>query len=232
VTPPNSTALVFLKREGQPFEFLGTACAYRSGQHYLTAAHCVRELEPEALCLIAPGEAELVWVESVATHPTADIALLIAKKDAPAAEPFWMTMGEIDLGEQFTAFGYPEDVVGRTPMPTPRCFVGHFQRFFSHESFMGYRYRAAELSISAPRGLSGGPVFRSGAQYVLHGVVAENVESATAKEAHEEEVRPGEKREIRVERVISYGVAVLVHPLAQWLDPQVPSIAEAQERGR
>jgi hypothetical protein len=88
------------------------------------------------------------------------------------------------------------------------------------------------LSIPAPRGLSGGLIFWPDAQYVLNGVVTENIESKTAVEEHEEETKPGEKRTLRVERVISYGVAVVLHPLSDWLDPQVPTIAQAQERAR
>jgi hypothetical protein len=137
-------------------------------------------------------------------------------------EPFWGAVGNYSLGEQFHAFGYPEDVAADVPGPTPRLFTGHFQRFFDYHSFAGFRYPAGELSLPAPAGLSGGPLFRPGAPQMVTGLVAENFESRTTLESVEEVSGGGERTIHTTARVISYGVAVMLAPLGEWLTEHVP----------
>ena len=118
----------------------------------------------------------------------------LAGEEPTAVEPFWDSVASQGLGDDYAAFGYPEDVAADTPGPTPRLFTGHFQRFFDHSSYAGYNYRAGEMSLPAPAGLSGGPVFRRQAPVMVMGLVAENFESSTTLHAVEEITEEGRER--------------------------------------
>ena len=104
--------------------FLGTAFAFRTGQHYRTAAHCVGDLPASEIFLKAHGLDDLMSVARVERHPTADVALLILESDIERAEPFMLIRQEQAIGPQFFAFGYPEDAMeGEASSPKPRVFV-------------------------------------------------------------------------------------------------------------
>ncbi len=62
------------------------------------------------------------------------------------------------------------------------------------------------------------------------GIVTENIDSATVLEAVEDITTTGQKRTIQYQRVVTYGVAVLLAFLVDWLDERVPSYASMGER--
>jgi S1-C subfamily serine protease len=232
MNPSHATGLLGLYDGGEgPAKFLGSTFAYRSSQHFLTAAHCVGDVGAGSLTVTIP-HAERAWpVATVERHPSADLAVVALHEEVPDLEPFWGTVSNLAMAEEFYAFGYPADVLGaNASMPTPRAFVGHFQRFFEYTSFAGFVYACGEMSIPAPSGLSGGPLFRPAAPQMVTAVAADNLESTTLLDAVEEISTASEKRTIRYQRVISYGVAVLLHPLSDWLDERVPSQAALAER--
>ncbi len=137
--------------------------------------------------------------------------------------PFWGVVHTWSLGEDFMAYGYPADVLGPEPdQPTERLFRGHYQRFMRYESLLGYSYLAAEMSIPSPTGLSGGPLFRPGAHPMLVAMATENLDSTTYLETVEIEERPGQRTEKRYERVIQYGVALILSDVSEWLDTLIP----------
>ena len=128
------------------------------------------------------------------------------------------------MGEDFFAYGYPADPIGpNASAPTQRLFKGHYQRFMEHRSFMGYRYLAGEMSIAAPAGLSGGPLFRPGAPQMVTALVAENIASQLVVDSIEERSEAGRvvKTEVR-QNVISYGTAVMLSAISDWLDAEIP----------
>jgi hypothetical protein len=211
---------------------LGTAFAFRTGQHYLTAAHCIGDLSPSDIYLNVRGLDDLMSVAHVERHPTADVALLVLESDIEQAEPFMLIREEQAIGPQFFAFGYPEDAMeGKAPSPKPRVFIGHYQRFFHHKSLHTDReYDAVELSIPAPGGLSGGPVFPQELLNLVSGLVTENYESTTRLQAVEDINAAGEKRTIQYQTVISYGIAALLDPLRDWIEERVPSVEVAMQR--
>lgn len=228
--PLKATGMVM---QGDMSVFLGTAFAFRTGQHYLTAAHCVGDLEPSGIDVVALGPG-FAAVEKIERHPSADVALLVLERDLTGVEPFWAVLDEPGLGAEFFAFGYPEDAAlgDEKASPKPRVFVGHYQRFYQHRSVSGKEYAAAELSIPAPAGLSGGPVFPTGQQRMVTALVAENHQATTLLESVERIQRPGEKHTIQYQSVISYGVAVRLDPLSAWLDEHTPSLDFALERDK
>lgn len=203
--------------------FLGSAIAYRDETHFLTAAHCVGQLEPSQLAVsLAPGTTRAVRVQSVIRHPAADVAILVTESSG-LSHPFRNYRRRPEVGEEFVAFGYPENVFGVDARePTARLFRGHYQRFYRHESYLGYAYEAAELSIPAPAGLSGGPVFLETSMDEVVGIVTENLESTTVLESVEEIQAPGKERREVFRKVITYGVAAVLRDIGDWLDSHTP----------
>jgi hypothetical protein len=163
-------------------------------------------------------------VLSVERHPSADIAMLrISAVDAGLIDPFWNYVSNYSYGEEFAAFGYPEDVFGPdASQPVARLFRGHFQRVLRYKSHLGYEYDAAELSIGCPGGLSGGPVYRPAAPVVLTGLVTENLRSTTFLEAVEEIQKDGNVYRKQYQSVLNYGISLLLDRVGAWLDERVP----------
>jgi hypothetical protein len=204
-------------------ELLGTAFAFRQYGHFLTAAHCVKDLDPKEL-LIASGYRRIVrGVREVIKHKNADIALLVAEpiKD-DETHPFWDLVGNLSLGEDFVAYGYPEDAIGPNEgRPTPRIFKGYFHRFMRHKSHLGYEYLAGELSTPCPSGLSGGPLFRPGALTMLTGLVTEDIEATTSLHETESFAQDGSKVVDHYRRVVTFGVGLMLTDVKDWLDQHV-----------
>lgn len=223
--PIAATGVVALRGEGERLTTLGSFAAFRQPHVVLTAAHCLRGYAGEPLELHFPRRGEVRAVSTVVAHPTADVAAVFSEPDEGddftgyPPNAFWNFVANVGLSEEFFAFGYPVEGPWQDLAPTGRAFRGYFQRFFDFKSPAGgYRYAAAELSIAAPEGLSGGPLFRPGALQMLTGIVTSNLEASTAIDSWEDE--PG--RRIERHRVISYGVALMLHSVETWLDEVVP----------
>lgn len=223
--------------QADPFKWLGTAFAFRDGSHFLTASHCVpSELPPESRLTVslASGVAGMGFVgrvRSFVRHQTADLAVLTVEGDPPgaleaAADPFSSVgFAGREIAEEFLAFGYP---MSREPAPTfpgigptMRVFVGHYQRIYPYRDD-SHEFEAAELSVAAPEGLSGAPVFNRERPSEVQAVVVGNREERTERTYEEKFDDAGEKHTHVAYSIVSYGVAVLLDPLRDWLDEHVP----------
>lgn len=222
--PLLAVGLVFSR--GDEGRVLGSCFAFRDRGHFLTAHHCIREVQPSNLGILLPRHNErYLRVADIQLHPSADLAVLRTDDhEPPEVAPFWNTVTNWALGEEFFAYGYPADPLGPIPMaPTSRLFKGHYQRFFDHISFMGFRYLAGEMSIAAPAGLSGGPLFRPRAPRVVTALATENMSSELVVGSVEETTVSGTpSRTVIRQNVVSYGVAVMLSEVADWLDANVP----------
>src|ERR1700674_213212 len=118
--------------------FIGTCFAYRRQGHFITAAHCLGDLQADQLGVMTPQRALIKSAIALTPHPTADIAIIetpTVHVEGDVVEPFELIVSNWSLGEDFFAFGYPIDVLGPDPdKPTERLFKGHFQRFLDHKS--------------------------------------------------------------------------------------------------
>jgi hypothetical protein len=169
-------------------------------------------------------------------HPAADLAILhVVSTPGPPDEPF-SYIGGLALGIDFYAYGFPEDLQ-QPPAEGDRArlFVGHIQRVMTYQQ-APYRYVAAELSVGVPVGLSGGPVFYTDhpGTGAVFGVATTNVDSATASEAFEEvEEHFEDGRVVRTEyrRVITYGIALLLPNMRDWIDAEIPPPASESGGG-
>lgn len=206
---------------------LGTCFAFRSAITVITAAHVVRE-EGRSYRVFFPRTNVFYEVSEVVLHPEADIALLrLAPMEVPGVEfpeeAFWDGVSNYSLGEDLMSFGFPSDGPSEDAAntPTPRLFKGHIQRIFNYNAHEQWSYLAAELSIPAPGGLSGAPLFRLGAQEMVVGLVTANAESFAITDSIEEMDSSGNRLRIESRRVLNYGVGLLLAGVADWLKEQV-----------
>jgi hypothetical protein len=210
-------------------DFLGTCFAFRHSNIYLAAAHCVQAVQPGMLFLNCPPAGNSLEVVQVHVHPTADLAILKLGDGVwpGGVEPFVGFADSPELGAQFMAYGFPEDLTSldaSESKPTERMFRGSFQRTLDYERG-AYKYRAGEMSIPSPAGLSGGPLFSAVSFNSVIAVATENVQSATYVGRFEETVIDGVTVR-QIERdMVQYGIATLLAPLAQWLAELVPPCA-------
>jgi S1-C subfamily serine protease len=205
---PLASTGMLIERETQTF--LGSCAVYGSPRCALTAAHCIASFDPESINVVLPqwGIARVVAAHS---HPKADLAVLRIEHEPGEFDsildevPFESVVPLRGVGTDFGAYGFPEhrDWGSDTSAATGRLFKGHFQRLFEHVDPAGYSYAAGEMSISSPRGLSGGPLWLLDDPDKLVGIAAANVYSET----------PG-----AIEGTVSYGVAVLLWLHQTWLD--------------
>jgi hypothetical protein len=222
------------------WDMQGSCFLFRSDALALTAAHCVPDaLEPFAIHLPHLSGANLP-VDRIERHPTADIAMLFCRGEdtltgtGVPTTAFLDGVGDWSVGETFYAYGYPTEgpTEDSTQAPVPRLFTGNFQRFMpSYESPGGYRFLAGEMSIPAPGGLSGGPLFKPWGQgpwfsphapQIVLGLVAANLDSYAVTDSISEVNDAGkEYREMSL-RVIRYGVAVMLSGVADWLNERSP----------
>lgn len=214
---------LLLERESRAMR--GSCFVFRYPNRFLTAAHCVTETAPGELSVLLPATDTFYDVEEIVRHPNADVAVLhvpgVSEDDI--TWPHYVLFDDNVWGVDFTSCGYVD-----VRKPTLRVFRGYVQRFFHHESFMGFRYAAAELSVGCPLGLSGAPVFNSEFQGRLYGVVAENVRTATEVETVLEVEKDNVIERTEQARVVHYGVAVWLPAIAEWLDRVVPPVTDEE----
>lgn len=221
------------KKSESQYNFLGTCFAFRHSTYLLTASHCIGNLNASDCFVLFLRFSKTIGrlisagkVLSIKRHPNADIALLqMPEGSMNGVKPFLDCVGDYALGEDFMTYGFPEDISFSSissVSPAPRLFRGYFQRFFDHRSHMGYRYIAGELNIPCPAGLSGSPLFRVTDPSMLTGIVTENIESTTTLEAVEEIQKDGKMIKNIYQKVITYGICLMLHDARDWLDNNIP----------
>lgn len=228
--------ILFAPPDGE-WEFSGTGAMYLRPYVILTAAHCVPDVTGGRFGYKSPMESDGRVAEQVVRHPTIDLAALVLSKDV-AAPPtgVYSEIGHtlVDGGD-FIAFGYPAE----ENTNVPRLFKGHYQRHFEYHSPDGRKYFAAELSVPAPAGLSGGPVSNAHRPQVLDAIVTANHDSSLVIDSFEEEERDGKVWRGKITRVVSYGIAAMLVPtdVQEWVhtvvalaDADSPEIASSLSR--
>jgi hypothetical protein len=215
------------------YAVVGTCTAFKRPDYALTAAHCVEGCRVDDLWVFYLGRGgQMRSVESLVVHDTADLCVLQLYPDPSddlggnPPDAFWGSVGNFTLGEEFMTYGYP--VEGRESLgplkvgESARVIRGYYQRFFEFGNLRGFRFLAGEMSVAATSGMSGGPLFRPDALPMLTGLVAASIESSV--EAYKRvEVRDGTETYVeKVDRITTYGVALMLDPLSEWLSGHVP----------
>src|SRR5689334_16216666 len=102
---------------GSPSPFLGSCFSYRWQNRLITAAHCVKTVDPSLIAVDpTPNRGFLIGGgNEVEIHPTADIAIIKTGGLQLADDPIFSFHGSHDSrywGEDVAAFGFPADVLG------------------------------------------------------------------------------------------------------------------------
>lgn len=230
--PRFATGVILFAPPDGAWEFSGTGAMYMRPYVILTAAHCVPDVVGGRLGFKSPMEPDGRLAEQVIRHPKIDLAALVISKSAKAPpNGVYSEIGHtlVDGGD-FIAFGYPAE----ENTQVPRLFKGHYQRHFEYQSPDGRKYFAAELSVPAPAGLSGGPVSNARRPQILDAIVTTNHDSSLVIDSYEEEERDGTKSRGKITRVVSYGIAAMLVPadVQEWVhtvvglaDDDTPDIA-------
>lgn len=214
--------IVLVDRTNATVSAGGTCFTYTRRNVLLTAAHCAPP--GVEIYIMLPRENRNRRIVNIYRHPTFDVAVLIAEPaDCATAEiPAYQHIEDtlIDGGD-FVGFGYPGE--GSTgSLPIGRLFKGHVQRYFTYEPpGRSQPYLAAEMSIPAPAGLSGGPLAYAQSQDRPFAIVTTNHDSWATIDSFEEFEKDGKISRGEIRRVVSYGIAILLHGLAQWVHEQI-----------
>lgn len=224
MNPLNGVAMLFRRSEDRKHKFLGSCFSLRHSTHFLTAAHCISNRETAEVIVVSPTDYKVRDVLEMHRHPNADIAVLIIRQEQDnKIESFWDSVGNLTLGKDFVAYGFPEDALGPNEgKPTARLFKGYYQRFMDHNSHMGYSYIAGELNIQCPGGLSGGPLFNPGAPVMLSGLATESLEASTLFDSQEVILNSGQVVSEHYRTVVNYGVALVLESVKEWINQYVP----------
>jgi hypothetical protein len=221
--PLESTGFVICDDDNGRPHFIGTCFAYCVHGYLLTAAHNVRGIEPSRLSVsIYLEDIERgLDVRGIELHPEADLAIL--KIDDPIPDlrifdPFQGIHTDYEAGEAVSAFGYPNQTMEKGQRPVPRFFRGNIQRMFRHDSPLGYKYIAIEVSFGSPVGLSGGPVSLDREPGHVVGVMAENYRADTYVHTIEEVVKGQSTYRDTQHDFINYGIAVRLQDHQVWID--------------
>ena len=223
MNPINAIGAIIHHKEGKE-QFVGTCFSYKDSAHFITACHCIPD-DIGSITIALPLVGRSLIATAVAKHETADIAILQChspKNNLDGIDSFKHIVSNYSMAEDFITYGYPEDMIGpHSGAPTPRVYKGYFQRFLNHSSHMGYTYHAGELSIPCPGGLSGAPLFRPAAHVVITGLVTENLQASTELWTEESEIKSNIKNVYTYNRVITYGIALLLDKHISWIDEHV-----------
>lgn len=229
MNPMVNTGVILRKKDNA---FLGSCFIFRYPSTVVTATHCVKDYSDKEILLVFPGNSvkKVFNVKEIIQHNNADISIMIAPDihEDDITWPHYTLFDDHSWGEDFTTFGYPQEYVQSIPQPTPRLFKGHIQRFFNHNSHLGYNYHAAELSIGCPGGLSGAPVFNSQFQGRLYGLITENIKTTTELETVLEVEENGNTFKELYHNVINYGIALWLPSVSDWIDLHIPPVSSEE----
>lgn len=224
MNPINAIGVIIHFKDGKEY-FVGTSFSFKEAGYFLTANHCIPE-NLDSIAIVLPYLKKTLTATAVARHETADVAILHcdnSKNDLENIETFKLVDIDHLLGKDYITYGYPEDMLGPGKgMPTPRLFKGYIQRWLNHKSYLGYEYKAAELSTACPKGLSGSPLFSPNNFEVVYGLVAENIEVSTERWVEEEESTENSRKQFSYNRVITIGVAVVLDRFIDWINEHIP----------
>ncbi|MCY3821164.1 MAG: serine protease [Gammaproteobacteria bacterium] len=215
-----------VQRQRRQISFAGTAFGVERPGLVVTAAHVVQDATPDRLHLeiartTTTCNAQFRSPRSLVVHPSADVALLTFDEDD--AIPYFELakppddIGGFHLGTEILSYGYPRRIQspGRVALE-PRLLTGHIQRAFRHQR-AGRSYSAYELSFPSVDGQSGSPVLLANDVTSAVAMATDNFESSIVVDQVEEHDAQDRLERHITKKVIAYGVALALWPLADWI---------------
>lgn len=216
--------------------FLSSCFMLRWGSFFVAPSHGVRALNPSQI-RVSSATLPMTEPEEITHHGVADICVLrLPQFDYEPGDCFWGIADEYEPGEAFHALGWPDDclpgIVAARGVPLPesdppwakvRLLSGTYQRFIpQHLSAHGLMSLVGELSVPCPLGLSGGPLFRPQTPPIVAGMVIGNLQTQSEPHSRAYVEKDGTVRGEQHNRVLEYGVALMLDHVANWLDEHIP----------
>lgn len=219
-----------LGREGG-FEVSGSCFLYKFGDIAITAAHCIPDTANSMGAYFPLRRSEPTRIiEQVILHPSADVAIVKTSTVNPGEdghELFRECALPVGLGHDFATYGFPTEgpIYADGRKVTPRLFKGYLQHYMTYTDPVGRQYEASEMSVPAPAGLSGSPVFFPDHPERVTGVVTTNIESYAVIDSVTEVDDNGRVYKESSKRVVAYGVALQLEPLKGWINETSNSLS-------
>ncbi len=211
--------------------FLGTVFPISEPERlYMGARHTLSEAgSPLGIFIFRRGETIRTLVEEVGDFPgQPDVVVLRAEHGCRAS--MGLSIGQTLIWEEVRVVGYPEDaVVHDLTADTQFLGIRGLRGYVTRPLLPGHALKvtapALELSFGIPAGVSGGPCFvhRPESPFAngLVGVCVGNTTSTSVLWHEEEEVSPHERKTVRAERVIEFGIAAQLEGLEHETIPMV-----------
>ena len=217
-------ALLRCDKSGKPSSLAGSCFRLWSDNHYITAAHCVRDVGPDELLVMNPTkEAQDLRCVAIERHPEADIAIIQIDQETPEEfEKFTLYEHDFYYGQQIHCFGMVTDCQGCFSNVTQRVIGGITQRDFTYAD-REYKSKAIELSVPIPVGMSGGAAFLACKASVAMGVAIGTKESEVVVSGFEEYEDACLVQRERISRIVRYGVVLRLYAVKDWLQQQMCS---------
>jgi hypothetical protein len=200
--------------------FKGTCFPFRWRHIFLTAGHCVQNLQPTDLIIRSQGGRDF-RVSEIHRNAEGDVAAVVGDPtDGGVPFPFaglHQFEGTYGIGDEVATFGFPIHGTIQEPpnVPTPRVLRGYVQRIADFASGGSPTYRAYELSFPSLPGLSGAPLFVPGSDRVF-GLITGNDVTEAALEGHS------------TPQIITFAMALSLWQVEQWLKEVAPLAGDAR----
>lgn len=207
-----------MKGEGNFFptsRFVGTCFFVDQTGTAATCAHIIERLVPgEALFSIDNKTRAYVPVRILATHQTADIALI---KLPVSSKNFELRHDRVLLGRNGMSYGFLNGGVHQNTLVIDyRVMKGHISRVVSRTSSSDRSHQFMEMSYPSLAGFSGAPVIDEHSLSLL-GMLYGNVESSVEVFSFVDIERDGSRLKESVNRLVELGKAHTVDTVVRCL---------------
>ena len=214
--------LLRCNKVGKP-EIAGSTFRLWSSNHFITASHCVQDIEPAQLKIMNPlnNNHDLNCV-AIHRHSKADIAVVEVEGPVPERfQKFKITRSDFSYGAPIHCFGIILDWEGSTDYAPARVIGGIIQRDFIYDDSV-YKSPAFELSTPIPKGMSGGPAFLAVQADVAIGIAIATIKSEVVISSFEECENDEIKTRERISEITRYGVVLRLYTVRDWLEEIIP----------
>jgi len=214
-------ALMGYNSQKKKKEIIGSCFRLWAPNYFLTANHCVNELNPEQIqvmnCMDDNHDFQCIAKHQ---HSKSDIAILEVEGDIPEIfEKFKISEQDFAYGSQVHCFGMNID--WDTSGSPSRVIGGIIQRDFTYSDGK-YESKALELSAPIPKGTSGGPAFFANKDDTVIGMAIGTIKSEVVISSIEQYEEQEVKMRERISEIIRYGVILRLYPLKEWIESILP----------
>lgn len=205
------------------FDLGGSCFRLSPSNHFITAAHCVRDAKPSEIKIMnVLDDKNDFKCTAIHPHDKADIAILEVEGKIPDIfEPFKIAPLDDKLGLQVHCFGYLAHWEQNKHYAPARVIGGIIQRginfsdaYCTSDSF--------EFSSPIPKGMSGSPTFLANKDDIALGMAIATISTEIAVSVVSEYEKNNLKEREKISEFTRFGVILKLLPLKNWLQSFLP----------